>query len=81
MCIVSTNCPTYTRFRIRIHTRIHFHIRPQLEQCFGFVYIKELKERDVSITLAKLMARFRVSSVSEANTNGPQIKFSLYALQ
>lgn len=85
-CIVSTNCPTYTRIRIRfripirIHTRIHFRIRPFLEQCFGFVDIKELKERDVSITQAEVMVRFRVS-VSDDDTNGPQIKFSLYAAQ
>lgn len=55
-CIVSPNCPTYTLIHIHIRTRIHF--RPYSKQRFGFVYIKELKERDVSITRAKVMASF-----------------------
>lgn len=60
------NCLTYEytrihiriRTRIRIHIRTRIHFRPYLEQCFGFVYIKELKERDVSITRVEVMASF-----------------------
>lgn len=56
-------CSTYTRIhiRIRIHIRTRIHFRPYSKQRFGFVYIKELKERDVSITRAKVMASFRGS--------------------
>lgn len=66
------HCPScltyeYTRIHIRIHTciRIHIcariHFRPYLRQRFGFVYIKELKERDVSIIRVEVMASFRGS--------------------